>query len=102
MKEEQDRKDVLEEYGMVEQKVVIKNPTGLHLRPAGILCKEAVKYKSKITFEFRGGTANAKSVLSVLGACIKSGDSITFICEGEDETEALKAMVGAVESGLGE
>lgn len=24
---------------MVSQKVVIKNPTGLHLRPAGILCK---------------------------------------------------------------
>ena len=26
---------------MVSQKVTIKNPTGLHLRPAGILCKEA-------------------------------------------------------------
>ena len=63
---------------MVSQKVTIKNPTGLHLRPAGILCKEAVKYKALITFNFKGGTANAKSVLSVLGACIKSGDSIEF------------------------
>ena len=35
---------------MVSQKVVIKNPTGLHLRPAGILCKEAMKFKSLITF----------------------------------------------------
>ena len=25
---------------MVSQKVTIKNPTGLHLRPAGNLCKE--------------------------------------------------------------
>lgn len=87
---------------MVSQKVVIKNPTGLHLRPAGELCKEAVKYQSSINFAFKGGTANAKSVLSVLGACIKSGDTIEFICEGEDEEEALKAVVGAVESGLGE
>lgn len=87
---------------MVSQKVVIKNPTGLHLRPAGILCKEAVKYQSVITFEFKGGTANAKSVLSVLGACIKSGDSIEFVCEGEDEETALQAMVAAVENGLGE
>lgn len=87
---------------MVSQKVVIKNPTGLHLRPAGILCKEAVKYQSIITFEFKGGIANAKSVLSVLGACIKSGDSIEFVCEGEDEETALQAMVAAVESGLGE
>ncbi|MEG0962821.1 MAG: HPr family phosphocarrier protein [Lachnospiraceae bacterium] len=87
---------------MLSQKVVIKNPTGLHLRPAGMLCKEAVKFQSLITFQFKGGIANAKSVLSVLGACIKSGDSIEFVCEGEDEEEALKAMVYAVESGLGE
>lgn len=87
---------------MVSQKVTIKNPTGLHLRPAGILCKEAVKYDSLITFNFKGGTANAKSVLSVLGACIKSGDTIEFVCEGEDEEQALEAVVAAVANGLGE
>ncbi|MCI8354747.1 MAG: HPr family phosphocarrier protein [Lachnospiraceae bacterium] len=87
---------------MVSQKVVIKNPTGLHLRPAGILCKEAMQFKSLITFTFRGNTANAKSVLSVLGACVKCGDEIEIICEGEDEEEALKNLVGAIESGLGE
>ena len=87
---------------MVSQKVTIKNPTGLHLRPAGILCKEAVKYNCVITFNFKGGTANAKSVLSVLGACIKSGDTIEFVCEGEDEEQALEAVVAAVANGLGE
>ena len=35
---------------MVSQKVTIKNPTGLHLRPAGILCKEAMQFKSHVTF----------------------------------------------------
>ena len=92
----------LEGCGMVSQKVIIKNPTGLHLRPAGNLCKEAMQYKSKISFTYRGNTANAKSVLSVLGACIKCGDEIEFICEGVDEDLALKALVNAVESGLGE
>ncbi len=87
---------------MVSQKVVIKNPTGLHLRPAGVLCKEAMKYKSVTTFTFRENTANAKSVLSVLGACVKSGDEIEFVCQGEDEEEALKGLVAAVENGLGE
>lgn len=87
---------------MVSQKVVIKNPTGLHLRPAGVLCKEAMKYKSLTTFTFRETTANAKSVLSVLGACVKSGDEIEFVCQGEDEEEALKGLVEAVETGLGE
>lgn len=87
---------------MVSQKVVVKNPTGLHLRPAGILCKESMQFKSLITFTFRESTANAKSVLSVLGACVKSGDEITIICEGEDEEMALKTLVNAIESGLGE
>ncbi|MCR5687557.1 MAG: HPr family phosphocarrier protein [Lachnospiraceae bacterium] len=87
---------------MVSQRVVIKNPTGLHLRPAGILCKEAMKYKSLITFSFRESTANAKSVLSVLGACVKCGDEIEFVCDGDDEAEALQALINAVDSGLGE
>ena len=87
---------------MVSRKVTVTNTTGLHLRPAGNLCKEAMKYKSMITFQFRDTTANAKSVLSVLGACVKSGDEITLICEGEDEQEALDALTAAVESGLGE
>ena len=87
---------------MVSQKVVIKNPTGLHLRPAGILCKEAMEFKSMSTFTFRDNTANAKSVLSVLGACIKCGDEIELFCDGVDEDEALKAMVKLIEDGLGE
>lgn len=89
---------------MVSQNVVIKNPTGLHLRPAGILCKEAMQFKSLITFTHRNGmtTANAKSVLSVLGASVKCGDEIVLTCDGEDEEEALKALVSAIESGLGE
>jgi len=87
---------------MVSQKIVIKNPTGLHLRPAGILCKEAMKHKSSITFAFRNNTANVKSVLSVLGACVKCGDEIELFCEGEDEDFALNALITAVESGLGE
>lgn len=87
---------------MVRQKVVIKNPTGLHLRPAGILCKEAMQYKSLITFTFRESIANAKSVLSVLGACVKCGDEIELTCDGQDEQDALDALVKAIESGLGE
>lgn len=87
---------------MVKQRVTVKNPTGLHLRPAGNLCKEAMKFKSLITFQYKENTANAKSVLSVLGACVKCGDEIEFICEGEDEMEAIESLVKAVEEGLGE
>ena len=33
---------------MVSQKVIIKNPSGLHARPASILVQEAGKCKSNI------------------------------------------------------
>ncbi|MCI9547009.1 MAG: HPr family phosphocarrier protein [Lachnospiraceae bacterium] len=87
---------------MVRKKVRIKNPTGMHLRPAGIFCKEAMKYQCSITFEFRNGTYNAKSVLGILGACVKCGDEIELICKGEDEKQALAALTEEIESGLGE
>ena len=87
---------------MVSASTVIKNPSGLHLRPAGILCKEALLYKSKVSFKIRTTTANAKSVLSVLGACVKGGDEIELVCEGEDEEEALKHLVYILEEGLQE
>lgn len=87
---------------MVTQKIKITNPTGLHLRPAGNLCREAMKFKSRITFDYDGNIANAKSVLSVLGACIKSGDEITLMCEGEDEAEALSYLTNFIIQKLGE
>ena len=87
---------------MISQKITIKNPTGLHLRPAGNLCKEAMKYKSHIDFTYGENTANAKSVLSVLGACVKCGDEIELHCSGEDEQEAMEALIRIIESGLGE
>ena len=87
---------------MIRQSVTIINPTGLHLRPAGIFCNVASRYQCRVTFEYDDKTANANSVLSVLGACIKKGDEITLICDGEDEEEAMAAMVKAITDGLGE
>ena len=78
---------------MVSGTTVIKNPSGLHLRPAGILCKEALLYKSKISFKVRNVTANA---------CVKCGEEIEFNCTGPDEEKALAAMIKIVEDGLGE
>ncbi len=87
---------------MVSRKVMVQNPSGLHLRPAGILCNEAVKYKAQTTFIFRGNVTNVKSVLSVLGACIKFGDELEFVCDGEDEEDALNALITCVNNRLGE
>jgi len=87
---------------MVSGTVVVKNESGLHLKPAANFCKKALAFKSLVTFTCDNTIANAKSVLSVLGACVKCGDEIEIVCEGEDEEEALAALIAAVESGLGD
>ena len=42
-----------------------------------------------------------KVLLSVLGACVKNGDEITLVCEGEDEQAAIDALVALIEGGTG-
>ena len=91
---------------MVKWKVKFTNPTGFHLWPAVLFCKTAMQFDCKITVlkktRHEEVTANAKSVLSVLGSCIKSGDEVEIICEGADEEDALSTMIQLVEDGLGE
>ena len=87
---------------MVSEELKLINPSGLHLRPAGSLCKEALKYDSKINIIFKDTTANAKSVLSVLATCVKYCDTVTFTCEGRDEKEAMEALRNLINSGFGE
>ena len=85
---------------MIKQNVTVNNETGLHLRPAGVLCRTAMLYKSHIAFSLGNTTANAKSVLSVVSAGGKAGDLLEITCEGEDEQEAMEAMMKLFESGL--
>jgi len=87
---------------MKKQRVKIINATGLQLQAADMMCKTAVQYQCQITFEIGNFTTNAKSVLGVLGAGVKQGDELEFVCEGTDEAEALEAMVNLIKSGLGE
>ena len=77
-------------------------PSGLHLRPAGVLSQTAMKFKSDIIIECGEKRIVAKSVLNVMAAGIKCGTEINLICDGEDEAEAMDTLTKAIESGLGE
>lgn len=81
---------------MVSATVKVIDETGLHMKPAGILCRKAVKFRSTVKIKNETGIYNAKSVLSVLGACVRYGDEIELICEGPDEEEALNTLVHGI------
>ena len=87
---------------MVSQKITINNPQGLHMRPAGVFAKGVAKYQSDVNLVFNGKSTNGKSLLNIIGACIKCGSEIEIQCDGPDEEEALQGAVELIESGLGE
>ena len=87
---------------MLTKTLTVVNPSGLHLRPAGVLSQTAMKFKCDIIIECGEKRIVAKSVLNVMAAGIKCGTEITLVCDGEDEEEAMKSMSEAIESGLGE
>ena len=77
---------------MLSRKITIKNPSGLHLRPAGVLSQTAMKFKSDIIIEYGEKKIVAKSVLNVMAAGIKSGTEVNLIVDGEDEEEAVAVI----------
>lgn len=87
---------------MVSRKIQVVNPTGLHLRPAGILCQASMKFKSRITILYKEKEINAKSVLNVMASGVKCGADIEVQCTGEDEVEALEAICELIATGLEE
>ena len=87
---------------MVSQKITISNPQGLHMRPAGVFAKGVAKFESNVNIIFNGKTTNGKSLLNIIGACIKCGNEIEIQCDGPDEEDALKTAIELIESGLGE
>lgn len=82
---------------MKEQKIRIINPSGMHLRLAKKVCEEARQYSSEITIMHEGNAADGKSLLSLLGACIKNGDEVKFIFKGPDEEQACDALLVLLE-----
>ena len=83
---------------MVKVNYTIKNEEGLHARPASDFCRTAVNYKSKITLIKDGEEYEAKSILMVLCAGAIKGDTIEIRAEGEDEQEAVDALIKTLDT----
>lgn len=77
---------------MKEFNYTIKDPEGIHARPAGLLVKEASKYSSAISIEKADKKGDAKRIFSVMSLGIKNADSVKVTIEGDDESEAAEAL----------
>ena len=56
---------------MVRRKLTINNPTGLHLRPAGLFCKTAMQFQSKINISFQEYNCQCQECVERIGCLYK-------------------------------
>jgi phosphocarrier protein HPr len=86
----------------VIHKVKVKNPLGLHARPAAMISKLLQGSKSQVTLSYRHETVNARSIMSILMLAIKKNSLVTLTIEGDDAEEILVKLVTAFETQFGE
>lgn len=80
--------------------VTLTNKKGLHARPSALLSKTAALFKSSITIEANGKSADAKSVVGILTLGAPCGAEITFTADGEDASVAVESLATICRSGF--
>ena len=79
----------------------IKDPLGIHARPAGLLTKAAKSYAdTTVSISANGKTVNAGQLMKLMGLGVKQGTEVTITCEGANEEEAAAALQAFLEENL--
>lgn len=77
---------------LVERRVEIVNPYGIHARPASELVKVAGRFKSEIAIGKDGVWVNGKSIMGVMTLAAEYGSAVTIRAEGDDAGKAVEAL----------
>ena len=90
---------------MYSQVVVVRNPSGLHARPASEFVAKAKSFQSKISIRRSGAAAepkNAKSIIILRTLGVGQGEAVELQADGPDAQQAVNALAALIEGGFGE
>ena len=82
---------------MIQETIRITNKSGLHARPAAHLVKVAGQFQSDIKILKDGLEVNGKSIMGVMMLAAEPGSELEFVIDGDDEKEALAAILELIE-----
>lgn len=89
----------VEDAGDLSQRtVVVRNPLGLHARPAAVLARLIAGLDAAVTIN----GANGASVLEIMKLGATGGQGLVLSATGPAADEALDAVATAIEGGFGE
>ena len=87
---------------MQKRDIEIVNKLGLHARASAKLTQTATRFKCEVNLERNGRRVNAKSIMGVMMLAAGKGATIQVETEGDDETDAMVALVALIEDKFGE
>ena len=83
---------------MIQQQVTIINKLGLHARAAAKFVSCAAAFSSSVKVGQEGNLVDGKSIMSIMMLAAAKGSTLHIEVDGEDEREALDAILTLIEN----
>ena len=77
---------------IVKKKIKIKNPQGLHARPASIFVRIANKFESDISVKKGSENVNGKSIMGLLMLAANQGSTVEIETSGSDAEPMMQEI----------
>lgn len=87
---------------MLQQDALIINKLGLHARASAKLTQLASSFKCEVMLSRNGRRVNAKSIMGVMMLAASKGTTIGIETDGEDEADAMQALLKLIGNCFGE
>jgi phosphocarrier protein len=79
---------------LIKKKIKIKNPQGLHARPASIFVRIANKFESDVSVKKGSEKVNGKSIMGLLTLAASEGSVVELEVTGLDAEQAIRELEG--------
>jgi phosphocarrier protein HPr len=86
----------------IQGEAVVRDPAGLHARPAVKLTKLAKRFQATVRVRAGGDWVNAKSPNGVMKLRARHRERLQFAADGADAADAVQALVALVERDFGD
>lgn len=87
---------------MQHKEIKILNKLGMHARASAKFTQLASRYRSDVWLSRNDRKVNAKSIMGVMMLAANQGANLVIETTGEDEIEAIQALVQLIEDRFGE
>ncbi len=77
---------------ILKRRIKIKNPQGLHARPASVFVKIANKYEADVTVKKGGESVNGKSIMGLMTLAANQGSTLEIEVSGPDADKAMEEL----------